>query len=255
MWRLRLDPKANFLGLEVRDADLLLADFYTLELAGHELRKLPLPAAKNWWLGLEDVHDGLLLLHGYGNRQVGEHKGIMAYDAVTGVQVWQQTELAFYGITAAGILALDLQQKTLALLQANSGTIAGKEVSLESGAMAIANYSSVRYQTCTYPMLYLEGEPYFMEVAAFLAQQLQVSAICGIEYAETQKHLVISFYTQSADGKIDNNLSVFDLDGRLQLNERIAHRLSGIGSDTFIIFNEKLYFIQDRNTFVVYSLT
>nr|WP_255481137.1 DUF4905 domain-containing protein [Pontibacter sp. Tf4] len=252
---MRLDTTANRLGLEVRDGDLLLADFYSLELSRNELTKLPLPAAKNWWLGLEDAHESLLLLHGYGNRQVGEHKGIFAYSSETGKLAWEQPELAFYGIAATGVLALEPEQKTLVQLQPDSGTIVRQNVSLVRGAEEVANYSRARYQHCTYPMLYLEGEKYFAEVADFLRQQLHVEPMGGIEYAEAGEYIVVSYYTTAANSKTDNMLSVFDLHGKPKLNKHLARGLSGIGSDTFIIFNQKLYFIQDRNTLVVHNLT
>ncbi|MBC5772811.1 DUF4905 domain-containing protein [Pontibacter sp. KCTC 32443] len=255
MWRMRLDAAANRLALEVRDADLLLADFYTLELTHNKLKKLPLPGAKNWWLGLEDVHEGLLLLHSYGDRQTGQHKGIMAYTAEEGKLQWQQPELAFYGVSADGILALDLQDQKLYLLDSQTGTILSENVSLVGGANSVAEYNIERTKACVYPMLFLEGEPYFTQVQDFLEHQLQVKPVKGIEYAETEQYILVSFYTETADGKLDNLLSVFDLNGELQLRQRIAHGLSGIGSDTFIIFNHNLYFIQQRNILVVYSLS
>ncbi|MER2997623.1 DUF4905 domain-containing protein [Pontibacter populi] len=252
---MRLDAAANRLAFEVRDADLLLADFYTLSLCNYKLDKLPLPAAKNWWLGLEDAYEGLLFLHGYGDRQVGQHKGILAYNAATINLQWQQPELAFYGVTIDGVLALNLQGQNLKLLQTKTGTIVSQNVSLDGGATAVASFNTVRSQACTYPMLYLEGEPYYSEVCDFLKHKLKVKPVKGIEYAETEQNIFTGFYTEDAHGNLDNTLCVFNLDGELQLQERIAHGLSGIGSDTFIIFNHKLYFIRQRNILVVYSLT
>ncbi|WP_202923745.1 DUF4905 domain-containing protein [Pontibacter fetidus] len=252
---MRLDAATGLMALEVRDADLLLADFYSLETGPFTLSKLPLPAAKNWWLGLEDVHQGLLLLHGYGDRQTGQHKGIMAYSSQNGNLQWQQPELAFYGVTADGILALDLQDQKLTLLHPQTGTILPENMSLEGGANAVAAYNLTRSQACTYPMLYLAGELYFTQVQDFLRDKLSAAAVAGIEYAETEQHIVVSFYTETAAGKLDNMLCVFDLHGELQLQQRIAHGLSGIGSDTFIIFNHNLYFIQQRTILVVYSLS
>ncbi len=254
MWRLRLDAGAGRMALETRDADLLLAEFYTLDLSQHLLSKLPFPAAKNWWLGLEDAHNGLLLLHGYGNRQIGEHKGIMAYTSETGELQWEQPELAFYGVSEEGVLAFDTELQNLALLNANTGTILTKNVSVGNGAQQVAAYNAIRSQDCIYPMLYLQGEAYFTEVSNFVQYSLQVSPVKGIEYAETDKYVIVSYYAENKEEKLDNWLAVFDLDGKLIMNEQIAHTLSGIGSDTFIIFKQKLYFIRQRNSLVVYSL-
>lgn len=248
------DAAGGFVALEVRDADLLLARFYSLDTENFGLLELPLPAAKNWWLGLEDVHAGLLLLHGYGDRKLGQHKGVFAYSAGNGTLQWQHPEPAFYGIGNAGIVALDLQTQEVHLLQTVSGEKVITDLALEKAGEAIAAYSLERQRYRFVPMLYLEGEDYFGQVQQFLWQQLQVTAARGIEYAETGNSIVVSYYTEPEPGNLANYLAVFNLDGEMLLHELLASGLSGIGSDSFIIFMQKLYFIRQRQSLAVYSL-
>ena len=158
MWRIRLDTVANLLALEVRDADLLLASFYTLNVAPYSLKQLPLPQAQSWWQGLEDTQEGFLFLHGYGDRKVGQHKGIKAIAAETGEVVWEVPELAFYGFSADGLLVYPATAPDSPFQELKLGT--GK--TLRTGipqlqaAEEVAHYSNSRFSDTVFPALYLE---------------------------------------------------------------------------------------------------
>lgn len=256
MWRMRLDSSSACLALEVRDPDLLLTRFYTFNTHTHNLAQLPLPEAKAWWQGLEDAEFGNLYLHGYGNRQMGQHKGIMAYKSADQSKLWEAAEMAFYGTMSGGILAYnpDRPELPLQLINPQTGAPTGSTCSQQEAAEAVAQYSRERFQNCLYPVLYRQGEAYFAQVQAFLQEQLKVQAVLALEYAETEAHLVISFYTSDESGKLKNELAVFDLDGKLHQKMEIASQLNGFGSDTFFIFNHKLYFILNKDILQVFQL-
>ena len=256
MWRMRLDSSTACLTLEVRDPDLLLTRFYTLDTHAHTLAQLPLPEAKAWWQGLEDAEFGNLYLHGYGNRQMGQHKGIKAFRETDQIKLWEAADMAFYGIAAGGVLAYnpDRPELPLQLLNPQTGEPTGTTCSQQQAAEEVARYNQARFQHCLYPVLYRQGEAYFAQVQAFLEEQLQVLAVLALEYAETEAHLVISFYTSDESGKLKNELAVFDLDGKLHQKMEIASQLNGFGSDTFFIFNHKLYFILNKDILQVFQL-
>jgi hypothetical protein len=256
VWRIRLDSSTACLALEVRDPDLLLTRFYTLDTHTYTLQQLDLPQAKAWWQGLEDAEHGHVYLHGYGNRQLGQHKGITAFSEAGQDKVWEAEEMAFYGIAAAGILAYNPQQPELPLqaLNPQTGKPTGITYSQQQAAEEVAHYSQNRLGHCLYPVLYREGEVYFEQVQAFLEEQLQVRPVQALEYAETQNWLVVSFYTSGEEGKLQNELAVFDLEGKLHRKMKIASDLNGFGSDTFFIFNHKLYYILNKDILQVFQL-
>jgi len=245
------------LALEVRDPDLLLTRFYTLDTHTYTLGQLEVPQAKAWWQGLEDAEHGHLYLHGYGNRQLGQHRGIAAYSETSKGKVWEAEALAFYGLAEAGLLAYNPQQPEQPLQALNPHTgqlVGGVTFSQQQAAEEVARYSRRRFSDCLYPVLYREGEEYFEQVQAFLQEQLQVQAVQALEYAETETTLVISFYTSDAEGKLLNELAVFGLDGKLHRKMKIASGLNGFGSDTFFIFKHKLYFILNKDILQVFQL-
>lgn len=256
VWRIRIDSSASRLALEVRDADLLLAFFYTFDCQSYTLLPLTVPQALTWWQGLEDAAAGLIYLHGYADRKLGQHKGITALNAATNKVQWEAKELAFYGLSDEGIMAhpAATSEEDFMLLDSATGQIIRKQITQQAAAAATDTFSHSRYQECIYPILYREGEAYFTQVQAFVEAQLGQTLVSAIEYAEAATALVVSFYTAATDGKLDNYLAVFNFEGDLQLNVTLGTGLSGIGSDTFFIFKHKLYFIQNKDSLHVYAL-
>lgn len=256
MWRIRLDTTAHRLAVEVRDPDLLLAHFYTFDIAERGIRQLPLQQGQAWWQGLEDAHAGFIYLHGYGDRKLGQHKGITAVEAATAEIAWEETELAYYGTALHGLLAYTaaMPEAAFCLLQPDTGKQLQTGIPQQQAAEAVAQYNPVRYSQAVYPSLYREGEAYFDQVRQFLEAQHMAGATQAIEYAETATALVMSYYVRAADNTLQNMLAVFDAEGKLRLKEQLAGGLSGIGSDTFFIFMDGLYFVRDRAILEVYRL-
>ncbi|MHA6248162.1 DUF4905 domain-containing protein [Pontibacter sp. CAU 1760] len=256
MWRICLDTSARRLALEVRDGDLLLAHFYTYAAETRNLRQLTLPQKQAWWLGLEDAQDGNVYLHGYGDRKLGQHKGVYALEASTDTLVWQQEEQAFYGITAEGIITYDVAapEADFRVLEPGSGAVLPAGVSQQQAARQMATYSAHRYSQTVYPTLYLEGEAYFNQVQRFLETLGIRDTTQAIEYAETETHIVIGCYVREPGAKLKQTLLVLDLNGAICLKEPMAHSLTGVGSDSFFIFMNDLYYIQDKRILQVYQL-
>jgi hypothetical protein len=256
VWRIRIDTDGGWLALEVRDSDVLLASFYTYDCHARALKQLDVPVANTWWLGLEDVHQAQVYLHGYGDRKLGQHKGIRAFSAKTGEERWHLPELSFYGVDGAGILATEpgKPEAPFILLDSRYGKLLENDISQNRASERVDAFSRERYQAVVYPILYREGEEYFGEVRDFLAQKLGCEPITMIEYAETDTCLVLSYYVATEENKIDNFLAIFDLNGFLHLKELLASGLNGVGSDTFFIFMRSLYFVQHKTTLKAYSL-
>nr|WP_255594513.1 DUF4905 domain-containing protein [Pontibacter sp. HSC-14F20] len=244
------------MALEVRDADLLQTRFYTLHLTGSPLLELKLPDLNTWWLGLEDVHKQVLYLHGYGDRKLGQHKGIRAFATDSGIALWQQSELAFYGIEERGLLAYEVTQtgKELLLLESGYGKTIRSDISQKEAADGVQRCHKLRFEAVRYPHLYREGEIYYEQVRDFLVQELDCEPVTALEYAETDTCLVVSYYCRTNENKLDNFLAVFDLNGFSHLNELLAGAIDGVGSDTFFIFMRSLYFVQNKTSLKAYSL-
>lgn len=240
----------------MRDGDLLLAHFYTYNAATKHLAQLTLPQQQAWWQGLEDAQGSNVYLHGYGDRKLGQHKGVFALEAISGKLLWQQAEQALYGITAEGIVTYDVAapENDFQILEPKSGAVLSIAVPQQQAAEQVASHSAKRYSQTVYPTLYLEGEAYFDQVQGFLETLGLTGATQAMEYAETESHIMIGYYVREPDTKLNQMLLVLDLNGAICLKEPLAHSLTGLGSDSFFIFMNDLYYIQDKHILRVYQL-
>lgn len=253
---MRFDTAGHQLALEIRDADVLLTYFYTYHTVDHALKQVLLPVEQTWWQGLEDAHASMLLLHGYGDRKLGQHKGVKAYATEKGAMQWKQPELTFYGVAAEGLLAYETAapENGFLMLDTENGKLIRKGLAQQEAAALVQQYAPERYASCTYPVSYRTGETYFEDVRQFMYHTSGEEPVQAVEYAEFNQYIVISYYLQQTDNKLCNYLSVFDSDGNLLLKDCIGQGLTGLGSDTFIIFNQNLFFVQHKDILKVYTL-
>lgn len=235
---------------------MLLTSFYTFTAADGTLQKLELDASLNWWQGLEDAHRGLVYIHGYGDRKLGEHKGIKAVSAQDSHVQWEEKDLSFYGLGAEGLLAYPTSapENAFVLLDFVSGKILRRDLGQQEAIDLVNKSNQSRHKACTFPLRYREGEEYYEQVKQFLMAQLPCEPLGGIEYAETTGFVVCAYYEKDEADTLKSELAVFDLDGNLYLHETLGTRLKGLGSDSFFIFKGKLYFIRNRSFLAVHSL-
>ena len=103
------------------------------------------------------------------------------------------------------------------------------------------------------PLVYEEGEEHFATVAQFLQLYLKVNAQKNCEYLHVFDNIVISFYTAEVE-KLANHIAVFDADGNLLLHQLLAEDLQKPGSDTFMVWNHHLFFIENSICLKGYNL-
>ena len=104
-----------------------------------------------------------------------------------------------------------------------------------------------------YAVHYAQGNPYTQSIIEFIQNRLHVTPAPVFDYAEKENVLVISYYIYQAD-QYDNFLAVFDREGRSLWGQKIAGALPGTGVNTFLITNNLLIFVQEKNQLLGYVL-
>src|SRR5690606_38770341 len=126
------------------------------------------------------------------------------------------------------------------ILDTTNGEILQLKLSQQEASAKVARYASERYASCINPVQYLAGEGYFKDVSSFIQHKLAAESVGLLEYAEFNNFIVVSYYLQLPENKLANYLVVFDAGGQILLKECLGEGLTGLGSDTFIIFNQNL---------------
>ena len=115
---------------------------------------------------------------------------------------------------------------------------------------AFGNKLSSALQT---PLPYLPSDTYYPLLQEFIKRQTGRNSVQTIEYLETENQIFLSFYAET-DSVLANFLLVSSAQGEVLLDFCQQPNVTGLGSDTFFIFAEKLFFIQDKTSLACFLL-
>jgi hypothetical protein len=254
IWNILPDEAQQRLLIETRNADLQQAEVYSLDLQKEELLPLlPLPAGIHWWLGLEAACEGIAILHTYANEQDPGHTGVYGYDMGTGEALWQNTNVSYLGSKPGQVLVQDITSRQVVLLSSTGGQVLQTSTPESELISSFEAYRQDRYKIPRFPLHYPAKHAYFEPVSHFIKIKTGHTAIEGADYLETDRYIIISYYTLE-DTTLANRLLVTDTAGSIVLQDILALNLIGIGTDTFFILDQLLLFIKNKNELYSYVL-
>lgn len=94
LWKLVPAGGKIFVG-EDRDIESKRTTFFCIERDTGEVRWKDIQFAEPWWIDIETVYRGTLLLHEFGNPSLPDHRKIIAVDLLTGQVLWRRDDLRF----------------------------------------------------------------------------------------------------------------------------------------------------------------
>lgn len=249
VWRIRADGAAGLVAVECRDADRLQASYFVLEVDTGRLLVHGLQAEENWWTGLCAIHNKVLYLHSFADRQTGQPQGIQAFDAVSGELLWQNKSLRYLGLGNDVLVALPgtgPEPPKLVALDPLNGKILNASLDRQEAYEAMEVQGSLLAEQFEVPVQYREGDEYFNLLKDFIGQRLSATPVEAIDYLETADRIIVGYYFVITEGKMANHLAVFSRSGEFLAGEPLSKEMDEIGSEAFFRFRSKLFFIQDK---------
>ncbi len=251
IWRVLADVSAPLLSIEIRQPDHRVS-FAVLNVATRQLLWKDFVPPERWWSSSALLHHGVLLLQTFPDGQNPDPRGLWAIDAYTSRILWTNPEKQLLNLyTDTQILTRNVKENidTYAVLELENGQVI--EISPEM------LYSGNRTETRNrlfFPVHYPADSPYVENIAGFLSEKLKVLPEKVFDYLEYNQYIVISYYIYSGK-ELENFLVVFDTHSHvLRLHSRLATQRTGIGKDTFFIFDQLLFFVHEQTTFLGYEL-
>lgn len=104
-----------------------------------------------------------------------------------------------------------------------------------------------------FPMVFDNENPHSATITEFLNGINITGSLPFYEYHEDNNLIIISYYL-SKNTSMDNFLLILNRDGEVLFNEAIQTGAIGMGVDTYFLYNNNVYFIQDKKTLKVYTI-
>ncbi|MBX2915928.1 MAG: DUF4905 domain-containing protein [Cyclobacteriaceae bacterium] len=171
---------------------------------------------------------------------------------VTGKLVWRNSSLPdswwinLSSVTTTQVLLRHFQNTT------NPDVVTVLALSLETGHEDLPQHEEHTI-TVLRPFVYVQDEPDFETIQTFIRQQTKQEIFLGAEYLETERMILISYYT-GQPAAFTNVLACFTRDGSLNWTEEIGTNLKGMGISTFFIVTDTLFFVKNKTELVTFRI-
>lgn len=218
IWRMMLAGRERLIG-ECRDPEKRVASFFCLDMATGKVVWEDLRLDEPWWVGIEAVQDDVILLHKFAKPDMPEHKGVWAYDVISGVQLWRNDDVAYWFVHDDRVIAsrdfferrvgYEIDLRTGSVLKTHDGSLeALHELRLHATEDQTAS-------EVTLPEVFNESEA-DETLAALIKKETKGRELSGrIEYIRQNDVLIFNVHVQSRENaggtKLENNLVIYRL--------------------------------------------
>jgi hypothetical protein len=247
LWRLVPSDTDVFVG-EERDLGAKRASFFCLNRSTGEILWTNVPFNEPWWIGIEAVHRDRLFLHGFTQPDMPEHLGVLAVDLFTGQIAWSRNDVRFVLVTDESLFASKdtVNGRSILELHPQDGSTLGSWDNDHEGMQMARSRRQV----------VLENEPEFPapiaddELITFVSKHAGIENSVGvIEGLAASGFYFFNYHQRSvATGQLSSVLFATDrTTGGIVFKETLDQNLQGVVSDSFFLWDEKLFFIKDRH--------
>jgi len=255
VWQIRFDAEAGLIAVECRDAEVLQVSYWVFEAATGAVLLHNYTPTNSWWASLADIKAGLLFLHQMGAKEISKPAGLVAVGVADGKIKWQRSEVSFYGLTQNGLFARPLTEETTALIGLNfeTGSTTGRAFSLHEITGRLENFQAERLKQMQVPAHYPVNNNNFEDLSRFIFLKTGLATEKAIDYLETQVSLIIGFYPVLPNHEKTYRVAVFNRQGVLLGQEELGKNLTGMGTDNFFYFREKLFLIKNKKSLLAFG--
>lgn len=255
IWRV-LPTGAGKLVCEIRDLDQKRTHFVSINQTTGAV-EWESGFGDDWWIGVETVQRGVLLLHKYASPDLPEHRSITAVSIHDGKVIWHNDELRFEGVGGGRAYASIHDRMSMRFV----------EVDIETGNVhkEFDSYDAMRKDSggshdepkaeVLFPACKPDINGFESAVQHFCSKQKVVGPI---EYIENGSYFICSLHERSA--RSSKEQSMFDTtlhvlkNRKLVFSEKLNRDSSTFMQGSFLVEDGTLLFTKDRSTLTAVSL-
>lgn len=258
IWRIKL-TETDKLFIETRNTDKMEAFFSCLELEDGKPIFTKLQMEEKYWLGVEIIHNDLVLFHKFTKPDMPGHRGIFAFDINTQNIVWENKEYSFLFLLNEKIYAYQekFEGKKVIILDLNNGKLIEDLGNNPPNVNELKNIADaqINFTKYKFPEIFY-GDTYNHVCNKFIDSETNNLTVVGnIEYLQISNFFIFNYHSQSKNKGLVNTLLVCDiLKKKVLLKDIINTHLNAFAPDSFFIYKNLLILIKEKNRLVLYDL-
>jgi hypothetical protein len=260
LWRL-VPSRGGIAAGEDRDQSSKRVTFFSIDLVTGHVFWRDRSSEEPWWVGIEAVHDGVVLLHGYRTPDMPEHRGLEAVDARTGETLWRNGELAFFLARGEQVYAVreTFESRIFLSLSLKDGSAAGEVPPEEIQRLRRQTRDEEGEAGIRFPRIASRSETEEPGIAGHIRKATRGSGTLHlVEYLEAGRAAAIGYYQREARGAphLVQQLVVMNArTGAVVYREKLSAHAALALPERFFLFQNFLFFIKESTTLTALDLT
>ena len=248
IWGLHIDN--DHLLICCRDDTIAQLSFSLLDLAKCKYLWKELTFDGLSWVGVTHFYKDVIVFHQYKDSQDIESKSWFGFNIHSMEVLWQEEDMKAGYFEGQWYVFKGHGDDRQPFLRDIRTEVVSKTDLKDIQRLKITEEVP---KLTVYPFHYLEEGEDFKKVAFFILKKLMHVAFGACDYMEFRDKVIISFYHQE-EGKVVNQLVVFDGQGEVVFSKKIGTGLKGLGMDTFFVNREQLIFVDHKTKICSYLL-
>ncbi len=259
LWRIIPDNAGHIVG-EARDPVSRTASFFCLR----EHDGMPLwqgrRMGEDWWIGIEEVGNGLIVFHGYAKPDMPQHIGIIACDIGTGEERWREPELTYMFQLDDSVYASEQRFSSSVFHRLDVASGARLEV-LGSDPVAINELRASlneddAFEGYDYPEPYTSTHPEWEHGCTLVSGIIDPAVVIGnLDVLERGDVIFAAWHQANNDGGLSQNFIIRNSgDGALLYRETLIDHADAPGMDSFFIKDDLLLYVRNRSILIAHDV-
>jgi hypothetical protein len=253
IWKILADSLSDFLVVILQDSTEFVYSIAYIRLSNDsdEVQYLDIPFEGNWLPAL--LYQNKLIFQSYPDTRLPSSEQIWVYDLLVKRTLFHLPTHSFHSILNDRLICYRLVDSELKyeIIDWQDGTL------IENLIHSPVQMQTIEDDRLVFPEAYPEDSSQFVTVRNFLSNRFQIQPVKVLDYLEYREMVFISYFLPKKLSKMDgfsNYLLILDTNAQILLNECINSFGKGITFDSFLIVNQKLIFLKNRNELIVYAL-
>jgi hypothetical protein len=260
IWRL-LPTKSNKLVIEERDLKTKEVYFNCIDIISGVSIFKDFQLEEKYWVGIEIILDNIILFHKYPERDMPEHRGIIALDINSGKILWQNEDYIFLFIWEDKIYCYQnmFEGRKYYTIDIQSGEYI-EELGEDSDSINILrekSFDSISYEGYLFPEIYNSSiAKNNSGLSDFMRTFREKHVIVGeIEFIQIGDYVLLNSHEPLKDGNLKNTFRAIEiLSKKIIFEEKLNSQTKAFVPDSFFIKDDFLFLLIEKTKLTVCSI-
>jgi hypothetical protein len=261
IWRLHISESDNDkIVIETREMDTKKKEifFHCLDLQTGRTIFKDLQFDEKSWIGIETIHNDVVILHKYANPSMPGHKSVIGFNIIDKKILWQYDEFSFrFVLNRKVYVSIDsISGEKFYAIDFLTGEIENLGGIKVSELRRLSNLAEKDYSSYKFPEIFKSDRSEINEISSLITNETKNFKISGnIEFINLSKLLFLNYHYMNDDNKVTNLFKALDkMKNKVIFTHVLNKSTQAYVPDSFFIYKHLLLLLKEKKKVEVFEI-